>query len=106
MKIGIVDRVHYTDSQKRKELKEKVALILKSLSFPKKTEICISFVDDDTMRSLNEAYRGIKRTTDVLSFPQYEESLTNLNAAIATPLKTKIILGDILISINTATKNS
>lgn len=99
MKIDIVDKVHYIDLQKKRELKEKVALILKNLSLPKKTEICISFVDDDTMRSLNETYRGIKRTTDVLSFPQYEENLTN-------PSKTNFILGDILISINTAIKNS
>ena len=105
MKVDIVDDVQYLDLRGKRELKSKVILILKSLNLPKNTEVCITFVDDAAMRSLNETYREIKRTTDVLAFPQHEGDLKDLNTATAKPIKTKI-LGDIVISINTAKRNS
>ena len=40
-------------------------------------EISILFVGDKRMRMLNRRYRGIDRTTDVLSFPQNEYSAPN-----------------------------
>ncbi len=105
MKVDIVDNVQYLDLKGKRELKGQIILILKSLNLPKNTGICITFVDDDAMRILNETYRGIKRTTDVLSFPQHEWDLEGLNAAIAYPFKSRN-LGDIVISINTAKRNS
>ena len=32
-------------------------------------EVSIAFVDDEAMRTLNRAYRGKNKTTDVLTFP-------------------------------------
>jgi probable rRNA maturation factor len=53
------------------------------------------------MRLLNYQYRGIDRTTDVLSFPQEESiSLKNLN------LMKNVILGDIVISVPKAKKQA
>ncbi len=46
------------------------------------------------MRALNRRYRGIDRTTDVLSFPQSE--FISPNAERLTP---NVILGDIVISL-------
>ena len=50
----------------------------------------IIFIDDDTMHSMNKLYRGIDRTTDVLSFA------FNDNKRIDTEIN---MLGDIYISI-------
>lgn len=38
-------------------------------------ELSLLFVDDERMQQLNTIYRGIDRTTDVLSFPQISEKL-------------------------------
>ncbi|MFA6053842.1 MAG: rRNA maturation RNase YbeY [Thermodesulfovibrionales bacterium] len=59
-----------------------------------KAEISILFVNDERMRILNRQYRGIDRTTDVLSFPQNE--FISPNAERLTP---NVVLGDIVISL-------
>jgi probable rRNA maturation factor len=106
MKIHIVDSIRYLDSQKKKELIKQVKMILNPLNLSKSTEICITFLDDKAMRKLNETYRGMKRTTDVLSFPQNGSKLMNLNTAIAKTNPKTLILGDIVISIDTAKKHA
>ena len=50
----------------------------------------VIFIDDEEMHSLNKTYRGIDRTTDVLSFA------FNDNKRIDTEIN---VLGDIYISI-------
>lgn len=50
----------------------------------------IVFIDDDEMKKMNSTYRGIDRTTDVLSFA------LNDNKRVDTPIN---VLGDIFISI-------
>ena len=52
--------------------------------------ISITFADDVFIRRLNKKYRGLDRVTDVLSFVMNEEGL----------------LGDIVISLDTAYRNS
>ncbi|MDR3225227.1 MAG: rRNA maturation RNase YbeY [Clostridiales Family XIII bacterium] len=37
-------------------------------------EVSLSFVSPKEIRNLNSKHRGIDKTTDVLSFPQYDES--------------------------------
>jgi len=60
----------------------------------RKAEISILFVNDERMRILNSRFRGIDRTTDVLSFPQNE--FISPNAQRLTP---NVVLGDIVISL-------
>ncbi len=106
MKIDIVDNLFYLGSQKKRELKRQVKLILNTFNLSRNTEVCITFLDDNAMRRLNETYRGIKRTTDVLSFPQDEWDSIELNAAIAKNNIENIVLGDIVISIDTAKRHA
>jgi probable rRNA maturation factor len=54
------------------------------------TELSLLFVGDRKMRELNRDYRGIKKTTDVLSF---EASIPFIRGSAAH------ILGDIVISV-------
>jgi probable rRNA maturation factor len=60
----------------------------------RKAEISILFVNDERMRILNRRFRGIDRTTDVLSFPQNE--FISPNAERLTP---NVVLGDVVISL-------
>ncbi len=91
--IAILDETGEIKSDYKKSLKKIARLVLKELDVPKDTELSITFTDDIQMRELNRSYRQIDRTTDVLSFPQSEGPDFTL-------------LGDIVISIDTAARHS
>ena len=93
MKIYIDNRQdNYEITKEIEDLVEKV--ILESLNVEglnDNYEISLSFVEDEEIRQLNKDYRGIDKSTDVLSFPMEDEF------NIGPPL-----LGDIIISVSTA----
>ena len=60
-------------------------------------ELSILIVNDSRMRGLNLMYRGKDRTTDVLAFSMKEGKYSGINPDI---------LGDIVISANTAKKQA
>jgi len=60
-------------------------------------EVSILLVDDTTIEDLNTRYRGKHKPTDVLSFPQEQE--------IPIPGMPRL-LGDIVISLDTAVKQA
>ncbi len=92
MKITILDKNNFFDKDEKKNIRSNVLKILTILVQPKDSEICISFVDDETIRDLNNSYRNINRATDVLSFPQDGPDFS--------------ILGDIVISVDTAKRHA
>lgn len=55
-----------------------------------RVEISLSFVDEEEIRKLNREYRGIDKSTDVLSFPQFEVDEE-------VPEYGPIFLGDVVI---------
>ena len=55
------------------------------------TEVSVAIVGDRKMRKLNKKYRGIDKTTNVLSFAQTEGDVTGLPRDV-------LFLGDIVIS--------
>jgi probable rRNA maturation factor len=57
--------------------------------------ISLTLVDDAAIRALNRAHRGKDKPTDVLSFPLAPE-----------PFATEKLLGDIVISIDTARRQA
>lgn len=82
----------YEISEEIKDLVKKT--ILESLEIEglsNNYEISLSFVSDQEIRELNRDYRGIDKSTDVLSFPMEDEFQVEI------PL-----LGDIIISLDTA----
>ena len=91
--IAILDEANELDRKEKSGLKKIARLVLKELEVPKDAELSISFIDDTKMRELNRTYRQIDRTTDVLSFPQSEGPDFTL-------------LGDIIISLDTAKRHS
>lgn len=64
---------------------------LKVEGLSSEVEVSISFVDNEEIKELNRAYRGVDKSTDVLSFP--------LDDDIIVPIP---LLGDIIISMETA----
>lgn len=58
----------------------------------KSAELSMVFVSDIAMRETNSKWRGVDDTTDVLSFPQNDPD--------------NVVLGDIMISVETATRQA
>ncbi len=58
--------------------------------FRGRAEVSVTFTDDEKIRELNSRYRGKDAPTDVLSFPMEERAL----------------LGDIVISLETAARQA
>lgn len=55
------------------------------------------FVDDEAMRELNRRFRGLDRTTDVLSFSMQEGPDSGINPGL---------LGDVVVSLDTARRQA
>src|SRR5579871_3662584 len=59
--------------------------------------LSLSLVNDDAIRTLNYRYRGKDAATDVLSFPLDDD---------AAPGRSERLLGDVVISIDTARRQA
>ncbi len=71
-------------------------MILKELNHPDK-EISILFVDDRQIRDLNDKYLKRNRPTNVISFPMAQGKFAEI---------TPQLLGDVVISVETAIKEA
>jgi len=84
----------------QRKIREIVKKALQFLKVDEKTEVSILFTDDKFIRSLNNKYRGIDKSTDVLSFSLWEGS-------VKTPeSESDKLLGDIIISVETAQRQA
>lgn len=63
---------HYTVNRKR--MREKIAKVLAEKGMKMMVEVSVSIVGDRLMKELNQKYRKIDETTDVLSFPLVDDS--------------------------------
>lgn len=76
--------------------------VLTTEGFNKDAEVSVSFVTNKEIRSLNKAFRNKDTETDVLSFPLTSEDGTEeLNAETG-----HVLLGDVVISLETAVKQA
>ncbi|MBQ6442708.1 MAG: rRNA maturation RNase YbeY [Lachnospiraceae bacterium] len=84
--------------------REVIEGVLKALSFPFEAEISLTLVSEAEIQELNRSFRGIDRSTDVLSFPLIafdapgdfsgiEADPDNFN-----PDSGEVMLGDIVLS--------
>lgn len=60
-------------------------------------EVCVMFVSDRTIKKFNNKYRGVNHATDCISFPMQEGEGNSICPEL---------LGDIMISVETALKQS
>ena len=79
------------------KIKQQIGRVLSSLDC-NECEISILFVGDQEIRNLNHRFRGVDRSTDVLSFPQLFEGLPENSGTL--------ILGDVAISLETALRQT
>ena len=75
--------------------------VLESEGFTEDAEVSVSFVNNEEIQRLNKEFRGIDRSTDVLSFPLGENDEFDED-----PDTGAAQLGDIVISLETAEKQS
>lgn len=76
--------------------------VLATEGFKKDAEVSVSFVSNNEIKKLNKVYRGKDASTDVLSFP-----LTGSDGAAEINQETgAVLLGDIVISLETAVKQA
>lgn len=59
-------------------------------------QINVVLTNDEAIREINNQYRGINKTTNVLSFPLYTKDEIDLFSA-----DEKVLLGDIIMAYNT-----
>jgi probable rRNA maturation factor len=95
MKIQIDNNQKRIKIDKRK-IRSTIIKLFKQLNCTEK-EISISFVGNETIQQLNYQYRDKDKPTDVLSFSLQEGDFGNINPHI---------LGDIVISVDTAAANA
>ena len=68
--------------------------VLEGERFSGAAEISVTFVNDEQIRALNQQYRNIDRSTDVLSFPLGIDGVYDVNNDTGAQM-----LGDIVISM-------
>ena len=95
MNLQISNKQNKFKIDKRK-IRASMRKIMNALNCDDK-ELSICFVDDKEIRKLNKQYLGKDRPTNVLSFSMQENKYSNINPHV---------LGDIVISVERAKKNS
>ena len=86
---------------------EQVALnILHALACPAQCELSIALVDDLEIQRLNRTYRGIDRSTDVLSFAQQETLDPQMIQPHSNDPSLPLLLGDVILSVETIQKQA
>ena len=70
---------------------------------PDRVEISLTLVDAEEIQQLNRDYRNVDKVTDVLSFPQIDY---DVDEVVMTNEKGEIVLGDIIISVDTAKRQA
>lgn len=90
-KINIPIYVESRYKVNRKKIKESINHVLHDNGVVGPVEVSVAIVGDRKMRELNNKYRGLDKTTNVLSFSQIEGE--------SSPLpRDMLFLGDIVIS--------
>ncbi len=75
--------------------------VLSTENFNNDAEVSVSFVSNKEIKNLNKIYRNKNESTDVLSFPL----MSNRKCEINNDMKI-VMLGDIVISLETAVKQA
>jgi probable rRNA maturation factor len=96
--------VNYINDQDKFNIPEDMEPLLENLimrvveeeGLEKFSEVSVLFVDNEKIRVMNRDYRDKDSVTDVLSFPQYEDVLTESENEV------HVLLGDIVISLERA----
>lgn len=87
-------------------LRQVARRILESQKYPDRCELSIALVDDQEIQRLNREYRGIDRSTDVLSFAQQEHIDPQLVQPHSDDAAFPLVLGDVILSVETTQRQA
>lgn len=93
--MAVFLRVRLKRLSKRQDSLARAARTILDMVGEPKSELSVELVGDGRMRRLNRVYRGKDRTTDVLAFAMRE-----------TKSPCRKLLGDVVISVPTATRQA
>lgn len=106
-----MDKIKVTIANKQKEQKIPAGIrmllrrachaTLLAENFDGSAEVNVTFTDDEQIRELNNRFRHINRSTDVLSFPLGSDGVYDVNPATQAKM-----LGDIVISMDHAVRQA
>ena len=91
---GGVEKVEY---ELKMTVRDAILATLEHENFGYDTEVSVTFCDNGYIRALNKEHRGIDKSTDVLSFPMYEDGEFD-----AVECSECAVIGDIVISLERA----
>ena len=100
-------KVYFSNAQKAVKITPEIKDLLRKAiktaleyeNFGRDAEVSVSFVTNDEIHELNRNYRGVDRTTDVLSFPMLDGDADDGDVDIDSD---SVVLGDIIISAEKA----
>ncbi|MBQ2945564.1 MAG: rRNA maturation RNase YbeY [Clostridia bacterium] len=99
--FGFSDQTELKNGKEfKKAIKKAAETALKFENETRKAELSVTVCNDGYIRELNRDYRGKDKATDVLSFPASDD-LDEINYDTGA-----VILGDIVISIDTAERQA
>lgn len=91
---------HQADSLDEELWEGRMCQLMRAVKLSERAELSLVFVDDAEIQVLNREYRGLDKPTDVLSFAAQE------GEAFPDSDEMPLVLGDIVISVDTAKRQA
>lgn len=98
MYIDFQDQTSHITTETKTVLEKLIHYTSRMENIATNTELSISFVDNKTIKTLNNTYRGLNEITDVLSFGMHDDNPDVLTKQSDIPMA----IGDIVVSVDRA----
>ena len=104
MEIDFIDEIDGHGKLAEELIQSLLSFAAKEEKLQEETELSVTFLSDEAIRQINRDYRQLDQPTDVISFALEEES--EGEAPIIGVKDMPRHLGDLLISVETATRQA
>lgn len=104
LELDMNDETGTIEPHIEKLISEILAHAAKEEGLTGETEVSVTFMSDDDIQVVNAEYRGLDKPTDVISFAL--EEMTEGEVAIIGEQDMPTVLGDIIISVDTAKRQA
>ena len=106
MKLGIQIDKNFQKHLRKEWLRRVVEHSLAAQDIASEVELGLLITDDETVRKLNQEYRGVDEPTDVLSFALVERKTGNNSPPFVEPPDGLLHLGEVVISYPQAVRQA
>lgn len=104
MEIDFIDEIQGNGQAAEELIQSLLSFAAKEEDIKEQTELSVTFLSDNAIRQINHEYRAKDKATDVISFALEEEG--DGEAPIIGAEDMPRHLGDLLISVETATRQA